>query len=300
MNIRAGAHYTQFLVYDFDGDGRSRTHAEDSAGHEDHDLRSGRAVAAERYVTMPERDVEAGVTHQDDYRMSNADFRDHLTELFLGWHERPEVVVGTMAGDARGGVRHRPGDARVPAVAARRARSSSILHRRVRPEPAAAATACGTSRGSSSSGPEYLTVFDGLTGGRTADGRLQAWPRRRWPAVGRLRDGDASNRATAWTVSSSGVAYLDGTQPSAVFARGYYTRSTIAAYNWNGEQLEEGWFVDSGHVPLTNPFNDGPHGRDGTDPEFGHADHAGLPLAERRRRRRRRQAGDRLRIGHGR
>ena len=28
------------------------------------------------------------------------------------------------------------------------------------------------------------------------------------------------------------------------------------------------WFVDSGHVPLTNPFNDGPHGRDGTDPEF--------------------------------
>ena len=57
--------------------------------------------------------------------------------------------------------------------------------------------------------------------------------------------------------------------PSAVFARGYYTRSTIAAYDWDGEHLSKRWFVDSGHVPMTNPFNDGPHGRDGTDPEFG-------------------------------
>src|SRR5262249_23130595 len=31
----------------------------------------------------------------------------------------------------------------------------------------------------------------------------------------------------------------------------------------------EQWNVDSGPVIMTNPFNDGPHGRSGTDPEFG-------------------------------
>ena len=30
----------------------------------------------------------------------------------------------------------------------------------------------------------------------------------------------------------SGVAYLDGRHPSAVFARGYYTRTTLIAYRW--------------------------------------------------------------------
>jgi hypothetical protein len=66
----------------------------------------------------------------------------------------------------------------------------------------------------------------------------------------------------------SAVAYLDGEHPSAVFARGYYTRSTLVAYDWDGRRLREHWYVDSGWVPMTNPFNDGPHGRDGTDPEF--------------------------------
>ncbi len=54
----------------------------------------------------------------------------------------------------------------------------------------------------------------------------------------------------------AGVAYLDGRHPSAVFARGYYTRSTLVAYRWNGRHLVENWYVDSGWVPMTNPFND--------------------------------------------
>jgi hypothetical protein len=66
----------------------------------------------------------------------------------------------------------------------------------------------------------------------------------------------------------SGVGYFDGQHPSAVFARGYYTRTTITTYDWDGESLSERWYVDSGHVPMTNPFNDAPHGRDGTNPEF--------------------------------
>ena len=32
-NIRAGAHYTQFQVYDFDGDGKRRSHDEDRRWH---------------------------------------------------------------------------------------------------------------------------------------------------------------------------------------------------------------------------------------------------------------------------
>ena len=117
-------------------------------------------------------------------------------------------------------------------------------------------------------GPEYLTVFAGATGkelqtidykpGRGDDGLM-------WGdyAMARIEPGNRVDRFL------SGVAYLDGATPSAIFARGYYTRTTIVAYDWDGKKLKERWYVDSGHVPMTNPFNDGPHGRDGTDPVYG-------------------------------
>lgn len=82
-------------------------------------------------------------------------------------------------------------------------------------------------------------------------------------AMSRIEPGNRVDRFLA------GVAYLDGQRPSAVFARGYYTRSTLVAYNWDGKNLSKVWNVDSGWTPMTNPFNDGPHGRLGTDPEFG-------------------------------
>ena len=84
-------------------------------------------------------------------------------------------------------------------------------------------------------------------------------------AMARIEPGNRVDRFLA------GVAYLDGEHPSAIFARGYYTRTTLVAYDWDGEHLAERWYVDSGHVPMTNPFNDGPHGRDGTDPGVRHA-----------------------------
>jgi hypothetical protein len=67
----------------------------------------------------------------------------------------------------------------------------------------------------------------------------------------------------------AGVAYLDGEHPSAVFARGYYTRTTLAAYDWDGRHLSKRWDVDSGWTPMSNPFDDSPHGVPGTDPDFG-------------------------------
>jgi hypothetical protein len=116
-------------------------------------------------------------------------------------------------------------------------------------------------------GPEYLTVFDGKSGrelqtirykpGRHDDGLM-------WGdyALSRIEPGNRVDRFLAT------VAYLDGRRPAAVFARGYYTRTTLVAYHWDGRRLREQWFVDSGWVPMTNPFNDGPHGRDGTDPRW--------------------------------
>lgn len=86
-------------------------------------------------------------------------------------------------------------------------------------------------------GPEYLTVFDGLTGAAidTIDytpprGDVEAW-------------GDGyGNRVDRFL---AGVAYLDGETPSAIFSRGYYTRAVLAAYDFDGEQLTQRWVFDS-------------------------------------------------------
>jgi hypothetical protein len=67
----------------------------------------------------------------------------------------------------------------------------------------------------------------------------------------------------------SGVAYLDGEHPTAIFARGYYTRTTITAIDWDGRNLSQRWQADSGHAPMSNPFNGSPHGVEGPDPEWG-------------------------------
>lgn len=34
------------------------------------------------------------------------------------------------------------------------------------------------------------------------------------------------------------VAYLDGVHPSVVMCRGYYTRTVLAALDWNGKELK--------------------------------------------------------------
>jgi len=264
VNIRAGAHYTQFMVYDFDGDGRSETILKTAPGTKSIRYEDG-TVAAEANITMLADDVAAGYSHADDYRMSADDYQDHLVAMFRGWTEHPEVVAGNWPATLEEAwgipVEHdyplseesaeQLADYFIDVYAL--ARSGNNLLRQF--------------EGFIVDGPEYLTVFDSATGeeletvryvpGRDDDGLL-------WGdyAMARIEPGNRVDRFLA------GVAYLDGTHPSAIFARGYYTRSTIAAYDWDGDHLTQRWFVDSGHVPLTNPFNDGPHGRDGTDPEF--------------------------------
>jgi len=152
-NIREGAHYTQFLVYDLDGDGRAE-------------------------VVMKTAD---GTTDGK----------------------------GNVIGDAT--VDHRNADGHI-----------------VR-------------------GPEYLTVFDGLTG--AALSTVNYWPSRHPskenPTPEELKevwgDGNA-NRSERYLAC---VAYLDGIHPSLVMCRGYYTRATLAAYDFRDGKLTKRWFFDS-------------------------------------------------------
>ncbi|MFI9011519.1 rhamnogalacturonan lyase [Actinosynnema sp. NPDC053489] len=142
-NIRAGAHYTQFQVFDYDGDGRA------------------------------------------------------------------EVVVKTADG-TRSGTGQVIGNA-------------SADHR--------------NSSGYVLSGPEYLSVFRGSDGALLASadfvpprGTVSSW-------------GDSyGNRVDRFL---AGTAYVDGSRPSIIMARGYYTRSVISAWDWRNGQLTRRWTFDS-------------------------------------------------------
>ena len=86
-------------------------------------------------------------------------------------------------------------------------------------------------------GPEFLTVFDGLTGGALATVDYI-------PPRGKVADwgDDYGNRVDRFLAC---VAYLDGERPSAVFCRGYYTRTVLAAWDWRGGKLSQRWVFDS-------------------------------------------------------
>jgi hypothetical protein len=266
VNIRSGAHYTQFLVYDFDGDGRSEMMLKTAPGTKVIRYGPGGDVVSERFITMPKQDVKAGYSNGDDYRKSAADYFDHVVEMFLGWHKHPEVVAGRWPATLEQAFGIEPAHD----YPLSREDATELANYFV---DVYAPSRSGNNRlrefaGFVITGPEYLSVFGGATGkelqtihykpGRGDDGLL-------WGdyAMARIEPGNRVDRFL------SSVAYLDGKRPSAVFARGYYTRSTLVAYNWNGRKLTEVWSVDSGHVPMSNPFNSGPHGVNGTDPEFG-------------------------------
>ena len=167
-NVRAGAHYTQFLAYDFDGDGRAELMVKTADGTIDG---TGKVIGD-----------------------ANAD-----------WREPAGRTVPSR--DRTGSVETQGGG-----------RGASVEGRILR-------------------GPELLTVFDGLTGRALATtdyvpgrGEVAAW-------------GDAyANRSDRMNAA---VAYLDGTRPSAIFCRGYYTRAVLAAWDWRDGKLTQRWVFDS-------------------------------------------------------
>ncbi|MGQ4476875.1 rhamnogalacturonan lyase [Streptomyces sp. SAS_276] len=142
-NIRSGAHYTQFQVYDYDGDGK-----------------------AEVAVKTADGTIDGAGT-----------------------------VIGNSAADYRNS-------------------SGYVL-----------------------SGPEYLTMFNGRTGKAMstvdyvpARGTVSSW-------------GDSyGNRVDRFL---AGTAYLDGSRPSLIMARGYYTRTVIAAWDWRNGAFTRRWTFDT-------------------------------------------------------
>ncbi|WP_267461914.1 rhamnogalacturonan lyase [Streptomyces solaniscabiei] len=263
VNIRAGAHYTQFLVYDFDGDGRSEIMMKTAPGTRTVRYRDGQPHS-ERYITMPQSDLKAGYTNQDDYRMSPEDYYKHLVGVFQGWDSQPEVTSGTWPATVEEAFGIEPRYSYPLSEAD--ARSLTDYFMDVLAPARSGNNKLRKFEGFVLTGPEYLTVFDGASGrelqtvpykpGRVDDGL-------RWGdyANARIEPGNRVDRFL------SGVAYLDGNRPSAVFARGYYSRSTVVTYDWDGRRLKEKWFADSGWTPGANPFQ--PMSRFGSDPQMG-------------------------------
>ncbi|MBQ9285258.1 MAG: hypothetical protein IJ209_03105 [Bacteroidaceae bacterium] len=94
-----------------------------------------------------------------------------------------------------------------------------------------------SSRGKQDHGSEYITVYDGVTGAELktihyhtayADESTSFW-------------GDSNqNRSERYLAA---IAWLDGedANPSAIFARGYYSGCKIGAYDWDGENITLRW-----------------------------------------------------------
>lgn len=181
-NIRAGAHYTQFMVYDFDGDGRAEMMCRTADGTRD--------------------------------------------------------GLGTVVGDS---------------IADYRDSAGRILE-----------------------GPEYLSVFNGLTG-RVMDtkpyipqrGDVSSWgdnkanrSDRFLAAVGYLGAPFSSQRqeGSPHTQQSLPQSGKDGRGlPSAIFCRGYYTRTVLAAWDWDGKELKQRWTFDSNEPAWRSYAGQGNH-----------------------------------------
>jgi rhamnogalacturonan endolyase len=174
-NIRAGAHYTQFMVYDLDGDGRAEVAMKTADGTVD----------------------GTGAVIGDATR----DYRSLLVAT--------DGILATATNDARYG---------------------KVL-----------------------AGPEYFTVFDGLTGRALATTNYlpSRDPIDGWGGIG--GNGNSDNNGNRGDRFLAAVAYLDGQLPSVVMARGYYGRSVLAAWDFrraaSGESvLTSRWVFDSGAV----------------------------------------------------
>lgn len=265
-NIRAGAHYTQFMVYDFDGDGKAEMSVKTAPGTCMTRYNPDGSVLSVTFVTMPEGDLAAGYSHQDNYVCSGADYRRHVAEMFMGWHRHPEVLRGQWPKTLEEcfGIDQRydyplsqaDADALADYFITEFAPSRSPRNQ------------LEAFEGFIYEGPEYLSLFAGdgseletipFPFPRVDDGLL--WGDYAWNRI------EPCNRVDRFL---SGVAYLDGVHPSLIVCRGYYTRSCIAAYDVEGGCHKLRWQVDSGFLPMQNPFKVMPGDpQDGTDPVYG-------------------------------
>ncbi len=95
-------------------------------------------------------------------------------------------------------------------------------------------------------GPEFLTIFDGMTGAALKS--VEFIPGRDpidgWGGKGGNGENDSyGNRCDRFLAC---IAYLDGVNPSLVMSRGVYGRTVLAAWDWRGGELKSRWVFDSG------------------------------------------------------
>lgn len=100
-------------------------------------------------------------------------------------------------------------------------------------------------------GTDYLTLFDGETG--AALDTITYIPQRGSASAWGDNYGGRSERFL------SGAAYLDGEHISAVFARGYYTRAVVVAYDVVDNRIVTRWVCDSDDSENASLYGQGAH-----------------------------------------
>ena len=100
-------------------------------------------------------------------------------------------------------------------------------------------------------GPEFLTLFDGLTGEALDTIDYE-------PGRGNVADwGDGyGNRCDRFLAAT---AYLDGEHPSVIMCRGYYTRAVLVAYDVVDKKLVHRWTFDSNDAGNSKYAGQGNH-----------------------------------------
>lgn len=246
-------------------------------------------------ITLPPSAAAAGVSHADNYVCSAADYREHLISMFMEWQDYEEVRRGEWPGtieeclgivpdapetvgecpdtmpDAPGKNGGHPGrksvtGAKTPLSREDAGRLVDYFLYEYAPSRSEK-NRLWEFEGFVYEGPEFLTMFYG--DGREAQTIDFPFPRvddgLRWGDYAMERI-EPCNRVDRFL---SGVAYLDGEHPSLIVCRGYYTRTCIAAYDFLGGKHRERFLVDSGFVPMKNPFCGHPHTGRGSDKVFG-------------------------------
>ena len=104
------------------------------------------------------------------------------------------------------------------------------------------------------SGPEYLTVFNGLTGEAidTVGYLPERGPIEEWKWTKERGWGDQyGNRVDRFLATP---AYLDGEHLSCVMCRGYYKRSALTAWDFNGTNLICRWLFDTTNTLISTSY----------------------------------------------
>jgi len=232
-NIREGAHYTQFMVFDFDGDGKSEIICKTADGTVD---------GMGNVVGDAEADWRQQPAKGDSERVPRMQPRPNAGEETIArermsyWWRKMEAY--NLSGQTTP-------QAVIDSFVAESAKYNFAAY--MMPPGGNEAERARRSGGHILSGPEYLTVFKGATGEelQTIDYVPSRYPGKLQPTTEELASvwGDGhGNRSDRYLAC---VAYLDGQHPSVVMCRGYYTRSTLAAFDWDGKELKLRWFFDS-------------------------------------------------------